>query len=84
MKQTKQKLSELIKDYENKDLSEYAKGRLSAFKMILKIIKENENLSFLSKKACILSEYDNDFYNAKEKIDLDLINEKIRLELYKI
>jgi len=39
---------------------------------------------FFDAKDCVLSEYDNDFYNAKEKIDLDLINEKIRLELYKI
>lgn len=39
---------------------------------------------FVSEKDCVLNEYDNDFYNAKEKIDLYLINEKIRLELYRI
>jgi hypothetical protein len=42
------------------------------------------NGCFFDAKDCVFSEYDNDFYNAKEKIDLDLINEKIRLELYNI
>ena len=46
--------------------------------------EEFKDICFFDTKDSVLSEYDKDFYNAKDKIDLDIINEKIRLELYKI
>lgn len=42
-----------------------------------------KNWNFVNPDDLIFSEFDEDFYKAKDKTDLDLIKEKLRLGLYK-